>query len=56
MKEQMDIREALSNNNIDYYIRTINRMSPSMFSRGTRGRSGSFGQNIDLNYEYILCT
>lgn len=54
MKEQMDIREALSNNNIDYYIRTINRMSPSIFSRGTRGRSGSFGQNIDLNYEYIF--
>jgi len=54
MKEQSNIRESLSNNNIDYRIRTINRMSPSPFSGGTRGRTGSFGQNMDLNYEYIF--
>lgn len=54
MSEQFRIREALSSNNIEHYIRTVNRMSPSPFSMGTRGRAGSFGQNMDLNYEYIF--
>ena len=54
MKEQSEIRDALSSNNIDYQIRTVNRMSPSPFSSGSRGRGGSFGQNMDLNYEYIF--
>lgn len=51
MNEQANIREALSSNNIKYYIRTINNMSRS---GGTRGRMGSFGQNIDLSYQYIF--
>lgn len=54
MEEQSNIRQALSNNQINYHIKTINRMSPSPFSSGTRGRSGSFGQNINFNYEYIF--
>ncbi len=54
MKEQSEIRDALSKNNIDYKIRTINRMAPSPLSSGQRGRVGSFGQNMDLNYEYIF--
>ena len=29
-------------------------MSKSLFSAGARGRRGSFGQNMDLNYEYIF--
>ena len=33
MTEQANIREALSKNNIDYYIKTINRMSPSLFQQ-----------------------
>lgn len=51
MNEQVNIREALSRNNIKYHIRTINNMSRS---GSTRGRSGSFGQNMDLNYQYIF--
>lgn len=51
MNEQVNIRESLSRNNIKYYIRTINNMSRP---GSTRGRSGSFGQNIDLSYEYIF--
>jgi hypothetical protein len=37
-----------------YYVKTVNRMSPSPVARGTRSRAGSFGQNTDLNYEYII--
>ena len=47
-------QETLYKNNIDYYIRIINRMSSTPFSSGTRSRMGSFGQNMDLNYEYIF--
>ena len=54
MTEQSDIKNILSKNNIDYRIRIVNRMSPSPFSMGTRRRFGSFGQNMDLNYEYIF--
>ncbi|HZJ76532.1 MAG TPA: hypothetical protein VFC70_02375 [Oscillospiraceae bacterium] len=54
MKEQGDIREILSKNNIDYYVKTINRMSPSPFSGGARGRRGSFGINMDWNYQYVF--
>ncbi len=54
MKEQGNIREALFKNNIEYFIRTVNRMSPSPFTRGTRSGAGSFGQNMDLNYEYVF--
>lgn len=53
MIEQAKIRDILSGNDIRYYVKTINRMSPSPFSRGTRGM-GSFGQNMDLNYEYTF--
>lgn len=54
MKEQSEIRCALSNNDIDYQIKTVDRMSPSPFSIGSRGRVGSFGQNMNVNYEYIF--
>jgi hypothetical protein len=54
MKEQTRIRETLSTNKIDYHIKTVNRMSSSPFSRGTRGRTGSYGQNMDVNYQYIF--
>lgn len=54
MKEQNRIREALSQNKIDFSIKTINRMSSSPISSGTRSRTGSFGQNMDLIYEYIF--
>lgn len=54
MSEQAKIRDKLSRSNIKYYVRTINRMSPSPFASGMRGRTGSFGQNIDLKYEYII--
>jgi len=54
MSELAKIRDKLSQGNIKYYVKTINRMSPSPFARGTRSRTGSFGQNMDLNYEYII--
>ena len=54
MSEQAKIRDKLSQSDIGYYVRTINRMSPSPFAGGMRSRTGSFGQNMDLNYEYRI--
>ncbi|WP_409229389.1 hypothetical protein [Gudongella sp. SC589] len=54
MKEQSNIRIALTRSNIDYHIKTINRMSSSPFSSGTRSRAGSYGQKQELNYQYIF--
>lgn len=54
MKEQANIRESLAVNNIEYSMKTINRSSPSPFASGSRGRSGTFGQDMDLNYEYVF--
>ena len=54
MKEQARIREILSKNKIDYRIRTLNRTSSSPFSSGSRSRTGSFGQNMDVVYEYTF--
>lgn len=53
MEEQSNIRQILSQNDIDYYLKVVNRMSPSILS-APRGRRGSFGQNMDCNYEYIF--
>ena len=54
MSKQAKIRDKLSQSNIKYYVKTINRMSPSPFARGMRSRTGSFGQNIDSNYKYVI--
>ena len=54
INDQAIIRGILSQNNIEYYVKTVNRMSSSFFASGNRGRRGSFGQNMDVNYQYII--
>jgi hypothetical protein len=53
MQEQSEIREKLKNNKIKYYLKTINRNSPSAFG-DTRARSVTLGQKMELAYEYIF--
>ena len=54
LKKQAEIRAALSQNNIDYVIKTINRKSPSPFSAGMRARTGTFGEKSEMANEYIF--
>ena len=54
MSKQSEIRNILSNNKIDYTLKTINRKSPSPLSAGARARTGTLGENLDLAYEYIF--
>lgn len=53
MEEQSKIRTKLQENNIDYKCKVINRNSASPFS-SMRSRTGSFGQKLDMGYEYIF--
>ncbi len=52
--EQSRIRTLLAGEGIDYSVKTVNRLSTSPFSAGTRVRTGTYGQNTDAMTEYII--
>lgn len=54
MKKQAEIRSILSNNSIDYYVKTVNRKSPSPLSSGSRARTGTLGEKMNVEYEYMI--
>lgn len=54
VKEQARIRSVLADHQIDYNIKTVNRMSPTPMAAGTRAYTGTHGQNTDTMYEYII--
>lgn len=54
MKKQAEIRERLQAQQIDYEIKTVNRMSLSPMGAGVRVRMGSAGQKPGLEREYIF--
>lgn len=54
MGEQSEIRDILAQNMIDYDIKTLNRKSPSPLAAGSRARTGTFGEKLDLEYEYTI--
>lgn len=53
-KELARLRTILEEKNIDYQIKTVNRMSPSPVAAGARSRMGSFGQEQSGMCEYII--
>ncbi len=54
MKKQSEVRNILADHGIAYKIKTINRKSASPMSPGSRARTGTFGENLELAYEYII--
>lgn len=48
MERQANIRAVLSAHNIGYTVKVVGR------GDDTRGRMGSFGENMALNCEYII--
>lgn len=46
--------KMLENQGIQAHVRTRDRFSPSIFSTGSRERSGSAFQKSDFQYQYIL--
>ena len=54
MKKQAEICNILSNNSIDYYVKIISRKSPSPISSGSRAYTGTLGENLNMEYEYVI--
>lgn len=48
--EQARVRNILADNKIDYYVKTINRMSSSSIAAGERSHVGTLGQDMGANY------
>ena len=53
IQKQSEIRQILSDNKIHYKLKTINRNSSSAFN-DMRARTGTLGQNLNNDYEYIF--
>ena len=53
MNRQADIRIILSQNEIEYTVKTTNLQSPTAIG-SCRGKRGSFGSNQDCSYEYKI--
>lgn len=54
MKKQAEVRDLLSQFKISYSIKVINRKSPSPFDAGSRARTGTLEENLQLEYQYII--
>lgn len=53
MSRQSEVRTILSDNSIDYTVKTTNLQNSSAVGGRTR-RTGSFGINQDYSYEYKI--
>lgn len=53
MKQQAEIRSALSANKVDYLVKTVNWHSSSPFT-SERARQGTLGEDLSVEYEYIF--
>lgn len=54
MKQQAELRDILAQNHIDYTVKVVNRKSPSPFDAGSRARTGTFGESLQMENEYIV--
>ena len=54
MQEQAKIQQILSENNIEYAIKTVNRKSPSPLAAGSRTTTVTLGENLETELEYIF--
>lgn len=53
MKRQSEVRDILSQNGIDYTVKTTN-LQAAPVAGSHRGRMGNFGINQDYSYEYKI--
>lgn len=53
LKRQADVREILAANGIPYTVRVTNRQNAAILG-SSRARTGSFGMNQGLAYEYKI--
>ncbi len=53
MERQAEVRRRLAARGIPYTVRTVSRGSASLLGT-SRARTGTMGQNMDMNWEYII--
>ena len=53
LKRQSEVRDILSQNGIDYTVKTTNLQAAAVVG-SQRGRTGNFGINQDYSYEYKI--
>ena len=53
MKHQSNVRDILSANGVKYAVKVTNRQNAAVVG-SNRARTGSFGVNTDLSYEYKI--
>ena len=53
MKHQANVRDILTTNGIDYTVKVTNRQNAAILG-SSRARTGSFGMNTNLSYEYKI--
>lgn len=54
LRTQDRVRDILRANGIKYDIKTVNRRSPSPFSAGSRGHTGTAFENMKYEYNYRI--
>lgn len=54
MARQAEVRNILQGAGIDYTVKTVNLKSPSPIVAGSRARTGTFGENLNLECEYRI--
>ncbi len=54
MKQQAEIRNILSANNIEYIVKVKNMQSSNWGRSGMRTRTGTLGTNANFSYEYKI--
>ena len=53
MKRQNDVRDILSANGVKYAVKVTDRQNAAILGSG-RARTGSFGMDPNLSYEYKI--
>ena len=54
MKQQAEICGRLAEKKIPCQVRVINRKTPSPMAAGSRARTGTLGEKLELEYQYTI--
>ena len=54
MRVQSEVRDLLAHNHIDYQVKVVNRKSSSPIGPEMRAYTGTMGEKLDMEGEYII--
>lgn len=53
-QRQGEVRSLLQAHRIEYHVKVVNLLSPSLFSSRPRAHTGAFGIDLTKTYEYKI--